>query len=342
MANPRYMAQILDDVKAFVRRYCILPDEDCATVFALWILHTWTFDPITTYATPYLYVSSPEPGSGKTRVLEIAQLIARNPVDASNLTASSLFRRMETQPTVLIDEVDGIFNGAKNEDMRVVLNSGYKRGGNVWRVVMGESTEFPTFGPKLMVGLDNSCLPGTLIDRCIEFRMKRKKDTQVIERFIPRKVEPEAEELAKRIEQWAVENTDALLDIDPDSIEIIEEISDRKFEIAEPLLILARLCGIEDEARKALTNLLRGKAAPPSLGVQILTQAREMFDSAGVDRIMSSALAAHFGINTKKLGVELAKYDIQSSTLQFGSGDTRDVKKGYERVSFTDAWERYL
>lgn len=337
--------QPLESIETFLRRFIVFSDPDHARIVSLWILHTWTFD--AAYATPYLYVNSAEPQSGKTRVLETTQLLARRPQSTSNISTAALFSSIgNLAPAIFMDEVDTVFTGAKNEELRGVLNSGYKQGGTVTRFTgqLDENGErvvshFPTFCPKMLAGIDNGAMPDTLRDRCILINLKRKKVEQTVERFIPRKVEPEAAALAKQIEQWAAANSDRLYDI-PDP-QPIDGISDRSFEICEPLLILAAACGHKyvKPTREVLYRMMAGKVPTLSLGVRTLSAAREIMDDSQSDRIASAILAAHMDITTKKLGVVLAAYDISPSTVRFSSGDR---SKGYHRADFADAWERYL
>lgn len=327
----------LRDIIAFTKRFVAFTDESHAVILALWILHTWTFD--AAYATPYIYVNSAEPQSGKTRMLEIAHLLARNSQRSDIASSASLYRMLaDMQPTLFVDEVDTVFTGAKNEDLRGVLNSGYKSGSLIPRFTGKEVEWFPTFCPKMLVGIDNAEMPDTLRDRCIPMVLKRKKAGQEVERFIPRKVEPEAEELRERIETWANRNMERILRA-PDPA-IIEGISDRKFEISEPLLTVAAVCGFAREARKALRELLAGQMPKKSPGIQALESAHELMTAdVKLDRISSASLAAHLGISPKKLGVILNPYGITPSTVRFASGEKA---KGYHRSDFQDAWERYL
>jgi hypothetical protein len=333
---------IVDEITAFMKRFIVFSEDAHADVLALWILHTHAFEG--SYATPYIYVNSAEPQSGKTRVLEVCELLARSPQKAANMTVSALFSRMQSsQPTVFIDEVDTIFAGAANDELRGVLNSGYKRGGVVSRFV-GEKdddgnrvvTDFHTFCPKMLVGIDNAAMPDTLRDRCIDFKLKRKKAGAEVERFVPRKVEPQADELRDKIAAWARENMDRVLDA-PEP-KPIDGISDRKFEIAEPLLMLAHVARREAVARKALTAMLAGEAPKLSIGIRALTDARQIMDDAQTDRVSSAVLAKRIDVSQKRLGVILSAYGITPSVIRFSSNERA---RGYHRADFADAWERY-
>jgi hypothetical protein len=335
----------LEAIADFMRRFIAFSDDRHADILALWTLHTWTFD--AAYATPYIYVNSAEPQSGKTRVMEVAQLLTRLSQPTSNISTAALFSSIgSSAPTLFMDEVDTVFTGAKNEELRGVLNSGYKAGGVVTRFTgqLGEDGEriishFPTFCPKMLVGIDNSAMPDTLRDRCIPITLKRKKADQEVERFIPRRVEPEAAALAKQIEQWAAQNIEKLYTV-PDP-QPIDGISDRSMEIAEPLLLLAAVCGHKyvKPTREAIHGLMAGKQPSLSIGVRTLAAAKEIMDDTGSDRIASSVLAAHMNVSPKRLGNILAAYEITPSTVRFSSGDR---SKGYHVADFTDAWERYL
>jgi hypothetical protein len=331
--------QPLDAITTFMRRFVVFTEQEQADVIALWILHTWTFD--AAYATPYIYVNSAEPQSGKTRVLEVAQLLARNGYSTANLTGASMFRVIEDMaPSLFFDEVDAIFTGSANESLRGVLNSGYKTGGSATRFDGKEVVQFNTFCPKMLVGIDNAAMPDTIRDRCIPINLKRKKSGEEVERFIPRKIQEDADTLKANIEKWATQNIERIFTAaDPKPI---DGISDRSFEISEPLLVLARVAGgaaAEKTARAALTKLLAGKKPAVSDGIQTLMAAKELFEQTDSDRIASATLAGHMGYSPKKLGVVLAPYGITPTTMRFNTGDR---SKGYMKRDFADAWERYL
>jgi hypothetical protein len=101
-------ALLLDDVSVFVRRFVVLSDAQLAAV-ALWIAHTHAFEAAA--ATPYIAVTSAMPSSGKTLLLEVSELLVREPLPTANISDAALFRAIgaEITPTLLLDEVDAIF-----------------------------------------------------------------------------------------------------------------------------------------------------------------------------------------------------------------------------------------
>ena len=71
------LARVLEDLAAFVRRYVVMPPAQTNAV-ALWVAHTHAFE--AAESTPYLRVTSAEPVSGKTRLLEVLELVAARPL----------------------------------------------------------------------------------------------------------------------------------------------------------------------------------------------------------------------------------------------------------------------
>jgi hypothetical protein len=167
---------VLNEVAAFITRFVILSDAQLV-VISLWIAHTWAFE--ASDATPYLAVTSAEMRSGKTRLLEILELLVRNPWRTGRVTPAALYRKIEADtPSLLLDEWDAIVGSGQDfsETLRGILNAGHRRNGKV--SVCGpknagyQPTDFRVFCPKVIAGIGK--LPDTLADRSIQIRLKRK------------------------------------------------------------------------------------------------------------------------------------------------------------------------
>src|SRR4029077_19587720 len=94
-------AALLDALTAQILRYVVLTKNE-ARAIALWIVHTHAFDlfPIS----PRLKIQSPEPGCGKTTLLDVLRYTVRNPMLTVHTTAAAVFRTIgETSPTLLVD-----------------------------------------------------------------------------------------------------------------------------------------------------------------------------------------------------------------------------------------------
>ena len=96
-APPEDAVAMVDAVAATLTRYVAFPSEHARDAVALWIVHTHvagSFD-----STPRLALLSPEPQSGKTRTLEVAELLVHAPMFTSNTTVAVLARSGSTPTT---------------------------------------------------------------------------------------------------------------------------------------------------------------------------------------------------------------------------------------------------
>src|SRR5262249_34596815 len=102
----KILAQILDDVHAFLGHFAIYPSKEAADGRVLWIAHNHVMD--AWESTPRLAFLSPEPASGKPRAIEVSELLVPNPVEAVNVSAAYIFRKVGDPknglPTILHDE----------------------------------------------------------------------------------------------------------------------------------------------------------------------------------------------------------------------------------------------
>ena len=99
---------LLDDVAAFLARYVRFPSSEGCDAVALWCAHAHTIE--AAESTPRLLLKSAEKQSGKTRTLEVLDLLTPAPLHASNISVAALFRIINSeQPTILLDEADAVF-----------------------------------------------------------------------------------------------------------------------------------------------------------------------------------------------------------------------------------------
>lgn len=178
-------AQLLDDVEAFLARFVAFPSEAARIAVTLWVPHCHSLEAFE--STPRLALLSPEKGSGKTRTLEVLDLLVPTPMHTVNMSAAALFRQVaDKQPTLLMDECDTYLGwrvAQKHEELRGLVNAGHRRGAVAYRV-RKESLkvdEFPAFAAAALAGIGD--LPDTIIDRSIVVRMKRRALSEKIAPF---------------------------------------------------------------------------------------------------------------------------------------------------------------
>jgi len=105
------------------------------TFLALWIIGTYVFEVFDSY--PYIHFNGPK-GVGKTTALEVLSKLCFNAHLTPNISAPAQFRLIPAcSPTLLIDESEK-YHRKSLEDERMILLSGYKKGGTVMRSVPGK------------------------------------------------------------------------------------------------------------------------------------------------------------------------------------------------------------
>jgi hypothetical protein len=161
-------AKLLNDVHAFLGRFVAYPSEHAQIAHTLWIAHTHLMD--CWDSTPRIAFLSPEPGSGKTRALEVSELLVPNPVAAVNVSPAYLFRKVADEagaPTLLFDEIDTVFGprAKENEEIRGLLNAGHRKGAVAGRcVVRGKEVfteELAAYCAVAMAGLGYLRIPSS-------------------------------------------------------------------------------------------------------------------------------------------------------------------------------------
>src|SRR5450432_4080200 len=178
-------AAILDDVETFLSRFVAYPSEPARIAHVLWVAHAHRMDAWD--STPRIAFLSPEPGSGKSRALEVSELLVPRPVEAVNVTPAYLFRKVgseEGRPTMLYDEIDTVFGpkAKDNEEIRGLLNAGHRKHSVAGRcVVRGKEVfteEIPAYCAVALAGLGG--LPDTILSRSVIVRMRRRAPSEAI------------------------------------------------------------------------------------------------------------------------------------------------------------------
>ncbi|MCT1776763.1 DUF3631 domain-containing protein [Brachybacterium sp. p3-SID957] len=345
----------LDALHTFLSRFIAYPTPETADAHALWIVHAHVVDQFEN--TPRIAFLSPEPGSGKSRCMELTEALVPRPVLSVNATPAYIFRKISDDaglPTLLIDECDAIFTGGKtdsSEELRGLLNSGYRKGATAGRVaVKGKelvTEDWPSFSAVALAGLNT--LPDTIMTRAVVVPMKRRRRDQTVEPYRRRLIGPEADELRARIGAWADAMRPYIGGQWPD---LPESIQDRDADVWEPLIAIADDAGGKWPARArsaALSILKASQDKGVSLGIRLLSDIRDVFTE---ERLSSVELVARLvaledapwpSIHGEELTPRfaarlLSKYEIGPTTLKIGG---RSVK-GFKRSMFGDAWSRYL
>lgn len=347
-------AEILDAVETFLRRFIAYPSDATRTAHVLWVAHTHAMEAWD--STPRIAFLSPEPGSGKSRALEVTELLVPRPVHAVNTSPSYLFRKVSDEdglPTILYDEIDTVFGpkAKDNEDVRGMLNAGHRKGAVAGRCALNgksvKTEELPAYCAVALAGLDD--LPDTLMSRSVVVRMRRRAPGEYVEPFRHRVQLEEGTDLRDELATWARKMPAGVWPVMPAGI------ADRDADVWEALLAVADFAGggWPERARcDGVTLVTDLSQEAPSLGVRLLADLRDVFDGAGVehlttDDILSALVAMEESpwgdlhgkpLDARSLARRLGKYDVRPGTVRLGS----KTAKGYSRTTLADPWSRYV
>lgn len=350
-------AELLDETRDFIRRFCAFPDEHCLTAVTLWAAHAHMVEHF--HTTPRLALLSPEAASGKTRVLDVLEVLVPCPMLSLSASPAAVFRTLaDRQVTLLFDEVDAVWSKRgkddNHEDLRALLNAGYKRGATIPRCVgpKHEVQHFRVFGSVALAGLGS--LPDTIMSRAIIIRMRRRAPGELVEPFRTRSQEPEGHAIRDRLAIWAEAVGPGAGGAWP---EMPEGIVDRPAEVWEPLVALADAAGREWPAlaRAACVELCKvAQDRRASLGIRLLADLRVIYGDA--DAMHSETILrlltegdllepdAPWGdlrgkpLSVRGLAGMLGDYGVHSKKVRLGEV----VRQGYLREHLWDAWLRYL
>ena len=347
-------ARILNAVRDTLTTYVAFPSSACADAVTLWAAHTHAVDGFD--STPRLCLLSPEPQCGKSRTLEVLELLVREPLAVQSVTPAVLARTIDDHPTtVLLDEADAIFGpkSKEHEDLRAILNAGHRRGAGYARMV-GEGSKmtaktFSVFAPVALAGIGD--LPETVMQRAVVLRMRRRAPAEVVEPFRYRKARTMIEPLREELAAWAASVSTMLTIAEPT---MPKGVTDRPADVWEPLLAVADAAGGDwpQRARAACLELIgnASSTSSASLGVRLLGDLRAVFGD--VDRRHTDDLVARLvdleespwadlrgkPLDARGLSRRLSTYGVHPTQVKVDGVNRR----GYRREDLHDPWSRYL
>jgi hypothetical protein len=349
------LAGLLDLLDFLLARYVAYPSDEARWAVVGWVMHCWALAAFE--STPRLAVLSPEKGSGKTRTLEVLELVVPGALRTASISSNALFRLIDKgDHTVLMDEADTIFGpkAQQHEELRALLNSGHRRGSPVYRCeVTGKKIDtvaYNAFAPAAIAGIGD--LPDTVLDRSILIPMRRRAADETVTAFRQRRAERDTDGLREWLDAWSSDarNIEPMRDKEP---EMPPGIVDRAADVWEPLVIIGDRAGEDwsDRLRGAAVKLNNDRAQRDvSLGVKLLRDCRTVFGDR--DRLTTEELLEGLNaleespwgdlkgkpLNARRLSWRVGNYDIGPKPINFG-----DFKKrGYLAEDFHDAWKRYL
>lgn len=300
---------------------------------------------------PLAVITAPEKRCGKSQLLTLLGKLVNRPLTASNISPAALFRAIDAwQPTLLVDEADAFMR--ENEELRGLINCGHTRDSAYIVRVVGENftpTRFNVWGAKAISGIGH--LADTLMDRAVVLELRRKLPNESVDRL--RHAEPELfNTLAAKLARFADDYQHSVRVARP---HLPEALNDRAQDNWEPLLAIADVAGGNwpQLARSAALKLSGSESDAMSIGVELLADIQEIFDTKKIDRIFIADLIATLcdddekpwatynrgkPISPRQVSTRLHGYGILSKSIRIGY----DNKKGFHKDQFQESFNRYL
>ena len=347
-------AQLLGEVRKFLRAYVAFPSEAAAVAVTLWAAHTHLVSRFE--STPRLALLSPEKQCGKSRVLELLELVCAGAETLSDASPAYLYRRIGAgEVTILLDEADAIWKRGKSDEtaeaLRSIVNAGHRRSATVGRVEMnGQAAKlvrFRCYAPAAIAGIGN--LPDTIMDRAVIVRMRRRAPDEQIRDYRERITRPEGEQLRDQLTRWVAGVAGRVGDPWP---MMPPGVADRPADVWEPLIAVADLAGGDwpKQAAEACTAFVAGaQDDTASLGARLLADLKAVFRAAeqlSTETILDKLHALEeapwadwYGhpLNPRDLAKLLKPYGARPVVVRIGESTPR----GYRAADLADAWKRY-
>jgi uncharacterized protein DUF3631 len=344
----------LDDAVEFLKDYIVLPDQTLVTLVA-WIAASYLMDVWDRF--PHLAVTSPSPRCGKSRLLELISLLVPNPIFTSNISAAALYRTIaKLRPTLLFDEAQSLKGqtSERSSDLKIIFNASISRDSAVLRCGQANYDKVKSYSvwcPKVMalVGAPDNILA----DRCLPIALKRKTSEDFVKPLIMRTEGPRGKAIANGLKKWADEYKDGAGIVYEDvATRPLKIDNDRFAELLMPLQVVLEISGnglelLEDYAYD-LNDRDKHKL---TVGELLLHACREIFDGNSAQFLPTEQLLDFLSareeepwstwrkgepLNSEGLAWQLKPYEIYPQ-------HSKDKKiRGYWKVSFLDAWARYL
>jgi putative DNA primase/helicase len=342
-------AALLARIEGTVRRYLAI-DGDQVVALSLWSLFAHAHEAFE--ISPILALTSPDKGCGKSTALALLGALVPKPLTSANITPSAVFRVTDYfKPTLLLDEADTFLGDS--EGLRGILNSGHMRSQAYVTRVVGDDFQvcmFSTWTPKVVALIGE--LPGTLADRSITLRMRRRAHTEHIERLQLHRL-ADMEDLRSMAARWALDHLEALRFAEP---EIPGGITrDRTRDNWRPLLAIADELGQEWpwRARESAFRLSQHTAQETSVGVTLLEDLRDLFTTIGKNRLESEEILRHLHAMEERLWPDwrnrgpISAQQMAGLLHPFGLSPVKwkqegTTSRGYQQGDFGDAFSRYL
>ena len=295
---------LFNEIRDVFNTHIDFSNTSYSTLLAIWIMGTYLHRMFPCY--PYIFLSGHK-RSGKTLTMEITEQLAFNGKLAASLSGASIYRQIEaSRGAILIDESEKYKNRSVGDDSDLfsIVNSGYKRSGNVDRCV-GDNHDvksFSTYSPKMFANTET--LNDILNDRSIIIRMYR--TMRKMPPFIPSQMENQFQGLRDKLYVFAMSSHQAILS-EFNGIPF-GELKNREFELWRPMLAIAHFIDTMTNATPALEQALNVLAKESR-------EQKEDEDQDVYDIQLATEIYDYFAEQFNKRGVECEEIRVSQADV---------------------------
>ena len=363
-------AAVLKQVEQYLKNYVILHDKAYFPL-AVWIVLTYCYEEFNCFA--YLAILSPERECGKSRLMEVIETLVYKAWYGITPSPAAIYRMLANGRALLFDEVEGFKrNEHRSESMQAilaVLNGGHRKGATVPRVERDKDGnfvvhEFPSYGPKAFGAIGT--LPDTLLSRCIDVRMQRRRENQPVQRFLAGRVMKQAAPLRAQILAF-VRAYKGVFEQCYEQMPDPHCVKDREADLWMPLIAGEAVfdpdrvaefkqCALELNGRQ------KKRVQNQTWGTKLLQHIQEVWPQekegekkgSPQDRCPSATLVTLLKnmddspwngdkpLTQTRLASLLEPFDVEPKLLRYGNDPNEKPARGYEYSPLETAFERYL
>lgn len=362
---------IVAEIEKFIAQYVTLADSIYSLPIALWVIGTYLWPDMDAF--PYLVITAGTKRAGKTRLAECMSFVASNPrfAGAMGTASASLFKLINTEkPTLFMDEAESM-SGESANNVRSILNMGYRKGQKVVRVTgNGDNAavaEYDVYCPKVFILIGD--MFDTVRDRSIIIRMKRGTPRN---RFTYENAKMEGEALrdsvSDLIDRRKLEFTTAF-----NEHKGLQFLTDRDEEIWLPLFAVCQVVCPDrmKELSKNAVDIATEKTQEAAQYVNLMGEEGKTEDDEYATKLLQDMVAVvgaeknigtvdalerlkalptapwrkfrGDGLNINSLADLLSRFSVRPTTISIGSGrKNRTILKGYKKADLVVAMKAHL
>jgi hypothetical protein len=170
------LRETLLELSKYFSRFVDFPNKSWSNVLACWTVGTYLFPAFQAY--PYVWITSAEPGCGKSLLGQLIANLAFNGEFMVSPTEANMFHLPEQNRGVQVwDELEYNNQVAKGkyQSIQAILLNGYRNGGVVPRLVgrnLDEQVRYHVYCPRVIIGLSE--LPETTRQRTIRLGLTQR------------------------------------------------------------------------------------------------------------------------------------------------------------------------